>query len=311
MLTGRSVGQGPLDALRLVHPARRRSDRLRGGAGGREDAGGRPVRARHQRAPARDARGPAGDGRAREAARLGVGPRPRDRRRARAPHPKERPADGRGDDPLLRRPRQHRRLRRGRAGPGAPHLHGRAEARREAPDRQVPLLRLVEQAHDAGRPRPGRSGDGRGRAHRLGQAARRAARLPRRLLGPRGRPNRRRRRAAAGRSLRALPHPPVRRPSRAPRDPREGPDRPRVRRPRLLGHRVLRASGADLHRPEGRRRRAAMAALDPSGGARPRQAARPAGRRVPVAHDPRRGMLGLLARRAPARSTSRRTSPTR
>ena len=79
-------------------------------------------------------------------------------------------------------------------------------------------------------------------------------------------------------------------------DPGQGPDRPRLRRPRLLGHRDLRAAGADLHRARGRRRRAALAPRHAADQARER--ARQlglAGRGVPVAHDRRRGVLGLLA----------------
>ena len=64
--------------------------------------------------------------------------------------------------------------------------------------------------------------------------------LPRRLLGPRRRRAGGRRRAPAGGALRALPHAAGRRPRRAARDRREGPDRPRLQRPRLLGHRDVR-----------------------------------------------------------------------
>ena len=63
------------------------------------------------------------------------------------------------------------------------------------------------------------------------------ARLPRRLLGARRRRDRRRRRAPAGRPVRALPRAPGGRAGRAPRDPGQGPDRPGLRRPRVLGHR--------------------------------------------------------------------------
>ena len=77
----------------------------------------------------------------------------------------------------------------------------------------------------------------------------------------RGRP-----RAAAGGPLRAVPHAAGRCPRRAARDPRQGPDRPRLRRPHVLGHRDVRAAGADLHRAPRGGGRAALAALD----ARPR-----------------------------------------
>ena len=72
--------------------------------------------------------------------------------------------------------------------------------------------------------------------------------LPRRLLGARRRRGRRRRRAPAGGPLRAVPRPPGGGARRAPRDPGQGPDRHRLRRPRVLGHRDLRAAGAHLHR---------------------------------------------------------------
>ena len=79
----------------------------------------------------------------------------------------------------------------------------------------------------------------------------------------RRRRGRRRRRAAAGRPLRAVPRAAGRRAGRAPGDPGQGPDRPRLRRPHLLGHRDLRAAGAHLHRA--RRGRATRCA----GGTRP------------------------------------------
>ena len=49
---------------------------------------------------------------------------------------------------------------------------------------------------------------------------------------------------------------------RAAADPGQGADRPRLRRAHLLGHRDLRAAGADLHGAARRPRRAALAALD-------------------------------------------------
>ena len=64
----------------------------------------------------------------------------------------------------------------------------------------------------------------------------------------RRRRDRRRRRAPAGGALRALPHAAGRRPRRAAGDPGQGPDRPRLRRPHVLGHRDVRAAGAHLHR---------------------------------------------------------------
>ena len=89
----------------------------------------------------------------------------------------------------------------------------------------------------------------------------------------------------------------VRRARRGPRDWSQGVDRPRLRRPLVLGHGDVHAARAHLCRARGRARRAAVAPLD----ARARAGARAgAGRRwrdVPVAHDLRQGVLGLLARR--------------
>ena len=170
-------------------------------------------------------------------------------RRARPLDRGERAADGRRHGPRRRRARGHRD-RRGESAsrPRPGDDRRRPRARRAARGGQVPRLRLVEPALGAGAARPGRRRAGRGPAHGLGRAGRRPARLPRRLLGARRRRARRRRRAAAGGPLRALPHAAGGRPRRAARDPGEGPDRPGLRRPHLLGHRALRAAGAHLHR---------------------------------------------------------------
>ena len=82
------------------------------------------------------------------------------------------------------------------------------------------------------------------------------------------------------------------------RHPRQGADRHRLRRPLVLGHRPLRRPGAHLHRARGRRGRAALAPLDAADAAQGARARpRPGGRRVSLAHHPRRGVLGLLAGR--------------
>ena len=93
----------------------------------------------------------------------------------------------------------------------------------------------------------------RGPADRLGRAARRAARVPRRLLGPR----RRRRSTATPRCSRRCGsrcstccRPGARGESRA--DPGQGADRPRLRRARVLGHRDVRAAGAHATPPRTR-----------------------------------------------------------
>ena len=82
------------------------------------------------------------------------------------------------------------------------------------------------------------------------------------------------------------------------RDPGQGPDRPRLRRPHVLGHRDVRAAGAHLHRAgRGRATRCAGATRRCDLARERAAAARPGGRGLPVAHDPRRGVLGLLAGR--------------
>ena len=117
------------------------------------------------------------------------------------------------------------------------------------------------------------------------------------VLGRGRRRGRRGRRDPAGGPVRAVPRAAGRRPGRAALDPGQGPDRPRLRRPRLLGHRDVRAAGAHLHRA----RRPPRDALRwrhrtlPARERAPR--ARSGRRRLPVAHDPRRGVLGLLAGR--------------
>ena len=104
--------------------------------------------------------------------------------------------------------------------------------------------------------------------------------------------------APAGGPVRAVSRAPGRRPRRAARDRRQGADRARIRRPHVLGQRDVRAPGAHLHaprRPSRTRCAGATRTLDLA-----RERAKPArarGRGVPVAHDPRRGVLGLLAGR--------------
>ena len=135
--------------------------------------------------------------------------------------------------------------------------------------------------------------------------------LPRRLLGPRGRRAGRRRRAAAGAPLRALPRAAGRRTRRAACDRREGADRPRLQRPRLLGHRDVRPAAPHLHDPRRGARRAALAACDARPGARAREAARARrGRPFPGGRSPARSARAT-GRPEPPPSTSTRTSPTR
>lgn len=84
------------------------------------------------------------------------------------------------------------------------------------------------------------------------------------------------------------------RPRRTTRHPRQGADRIRLRRPRVLGHRDLRAAPAHLHRSRRRRRGPALAAEHPARRPRTGRPTRPAGRRVPLADDRGLGGLGVL-----------------
>ncbi len=123
----------------------------------------------------------------------------------------------------------------------------------------------------------------------------RAARVPRRLLGAAptssstATPSSSRRSASRS-STRCRPAPA----REAAGDPGQGPDRPRLRRPRLLGHRGLRAAGAHLHarrRPPPRRCAGGTATLPLA--ARTRAGQLGLRRRgLPVADDPRRRVLG-------------------
>ena len=82
---------------------------------------------------------------------------------------------------------------------------------------------------------------------------------------------------------------------RAAGDPRQGADRSRLRRTRVLGHGDVRAAAADLLGAARGRRGAALASLDPAARARARAHAQPERRHLPVADDRGRGVLGLLA----------------
>ncbi len=284
-----------LHAAGVVHPAGGGGDLLPGRAARRADAGGPAVRARGQRGAAGVRGRPSCRCRRRRAPALAVVSGPRRPRGADARDQGQRPADRRRHGPHRRRPRGHRDVGRG--------VCGRRPADRCLPDRegqaaavgQVHRLRVVGPTLVAGDPRPGRRRAGGGSAHRLGGHAQRAARLPRRLLGAGRRRGPGRRRASAGRTLRAVSHAPGRRAVRAAGNRRQGTDRTGIRRPHVLGHRGVRAAGSDLHRAAVRGRRTALAPVDARPGTRARGSARPEGLGVSVAHDPRAGVLGLLA----------------
>ena len=170
------------------------------------------------------------------------------------------------------------------------------------PGQRLRLVKFVAYGWSGSRSLPavlgsGRRGAGRGHPDRVGRAARRAAGLPRRVLGPGRRAARRGRRDPAGGAVLAVPRVAGRGPGRGPGDRRQGPDRARLRRALLLGHRSLRAAHAHLHRARHRRGRPALAPLHPADGHRAGAPARAARRGVPVAHHSRRSMLGLLASR--------------
>ncbi len=131
---------------------------------------------------------------------------------------------------------------RSKRGLGTHHRHLWAAARPAAAHRQVPGLRVVEPALAPRAAGPGRRGDRRGAVHRLAGPARRAARIPRRVLGQRRRRGRRRPRLPAGGAVRAFSRAAGQRARRTPGDPGKGPHRHRLRRPCLLGHRGFRAS---------------------------------------------------------------------
>ncbi len=218
--------------------------------------------------------------------------------------------DGLGHGPRRRARRRGDRADPVRAGPRARDPVRRAGARQAAAAGQAALLPLVLAAERRLAARSGR----RQPRERAGRGLRRAGGGPAlasgRLLEARQRRGRGRPRAAAGAALRDVPPLPGRRARRGPRDPREGTDRHRLRRPRLLGHRELRAADPDLHRARDRARRARVAPLDARQSARAaRPAAAPGWRRAALAHDPRRGVLGLLARRHGRLPRQRRGRP--
>ena len=95
------------------------------------------------------------------------------------------------------------------------------------------------------------------------------------------------------------------RPRRAARDPRQGADRARLRRPLVLGLRELRAPAAHLHgAPTPRPTRCAGAGRRSTSRWSAPRTLHLRGRRVPVAHDPRRRSARATGRRARPRSTS-------
>ena len=308
--------RGRLDPARLVRAALGGRDPLRGAADRRPAAARRrPVRARGQRARRR-CRAATRAPRRRCARRW----RPRSRRSttcascsstARATSGLRMAA---GMDHVVERLRRARRpAPRRDADLGRVWLTAELAAGHAARVHEVPRLRLVEPALAAVGARPGRRGGGVGQAHGLGRA--RATRQREYLDDFWERADveiegdgelQQAVRFALFHTLQAG--------ARAERRaiPAKGLTGPGYDGHAFWDTRDLRAAGAHLHAPGGGRRRAALAPRD----ARPRAAsARRScelqGRRVPVAHDPRAGVLAPTGRPAPRRSTSTPTSPTR
>ena len=281
---------------RLAHPTRHRSRRVRGDRRGRADQARPAVRTRGQRAAPFDTGRSPRCGRARVAA-VARGERRRRHQCDGAQHTGEwapgRCRDGAPDH----RPRGHERrgVGSGRCVAGDHRRPGTAG--RHAATREVHRIRLVVAAEPVGRPRSGRGCDRRSEARGLGRAGDRTATVPRRLLGRRGRGGRRRRSHPTGGALRPVPRVAGGRPRRATPHRREGPHRHRLRRPRLLGHRDVRARHAAAHVSGGIGRCAAVARAHAAGGARTRGQTGPRRRGLPVADDQRAGVLGLLAGR--------------
>ena len=297
--TGRARA-GLVDPDGVVLAAGDRGDPLRGRAARRRGAGRRPVRARRQRDAAGDRarirgrprrsrrrwRPSTSTAKAMRAVLVHTTKRSGLRVAAAMDHGSTVPRTSRRTIDELPRPRA-----RARSPPTvAPGTPLRVDEVRRATGgratRTVPALRdQVER------------GAGRGRPHRLGRAARASSarylddfweRADIEIDGDAE--------LQQARALRALSHAPGGGARRAARDPGEGPDRPGLRRPHVLGHRGVRAAACSpTPRPAPRRDalRWRHQTLDLA-----RERARSLGLRgrVPVADDRRPGVLGLLAR---------------
>ena len=259
--------QGALDAPGLVRAPQHRRDPVRGRARRRRRAGGAAVRARGQRGRRDGLRRPAGRGRARVAAAVRDPLRPGQPRPSGPHHAAQRDADGRGDGPRRRGPRRHQHGRREQ--PGRRTLHRR---RRPAPTaRRLRVVKLLSYGHSSRRSidvgaRHGRRRAGRGPAPRLGRASLAAQReyldefwscADVELEGD----------AELQQAVRFALFHTLQAGARVERagDLGEGPDRPGLRRPHVLGHRGVRAAGADLHRAERRAATRCAGATAPSG----------------------------------------------
>ena len=287
-----------LAAARVAALAPPRGDLLRGHARLRRGRARDRLRARHPPAAPEGRRRPA---RRRAHDRLradaGLAVLRRHARRARAAHALQRHGPGvrHGALDRDRAAPQHRVV--GRGGRGPRRLLPRRRARH--PDARDEAARLPpRRARGGGRPLPARQPHAGPRRRRRLRAHRRGpARAPGRVLGALGHRDRGPRRHPAGGPLQPLPGAPGVGARRGPRDRRQGADRPRLRGPVLLGHGDLRAAVPDLHAAARRPAAAALPLRDARRRAPARRAARPPRRAVSVAHDLRRGGVGVLRRR--------------
>ncbi len=144
------------------------------------------------------------------------------------------------------------------------------------------------------------------RLPRVRRPGRVAAGGARRVLGPQRRRRRRRPRRAAGGALEPVPAVPVRCAGRGHRHPGQSPDRARLRRPLLLGHRDLRPAVPVLHRAADRQEPPALPLQHAAQGPPARRGAQPGGGAVPMADHQRRGGVGVLPGRHGAVPPQRR-----
>ena len=254
-----------LAAAGVVHPASARGDLLRGRAARRRVLRRPPVRpARQRAAPSRPSHDPRDRGAASPGPLQGELHDSRDHRAVlvhRTARSRLRVAAGM--DHLLDAPRRRRdRRMECRRGPGPADRRPAARLPRAAAAAgQAARLRLVEPAV---RLRPAGPGRRRARRRRSLPGWDALAAQQREFLDRfwersdveiEGDP-------ALQQAVRVVdvPRAAGRRAHRVAGHPGQGPDRPRLRRPRLLGHRDLRAADADLHRPGGRQGRAELAA---------------------------------------------------
>ena len=196
---------------------------------------------------------------------------------------------------------------RGARGLGAHDGDLRPAARPAAAHREVPGLRMVEPAVAARAARPGRRGASRARATPAGRACSKASASTSTSSGtaPTSRSKATptaSRRCGSGcfTCCRPAPAPSGAR-SRARGSPAPATTATPSGTPRDSCCRVLTYTA-----PRRRRRRAALAGVDARPGACASRRTRPGGRELPVAHHPRRGMLGVLAGRHRGMARQRR-----